>query len=139
MTTVRRFLNAALVVVALVAAPAWAATLTWTNPATYVDGSALVSADIASTKIEWASTTAFTTVIGSQVVTGSAVTATAPDPAVGAQFCYRVSTTVVAAKGGGTSAPSNNVCKTKPFSNPSPPTLLDAIIAWLRRFFGHFA
>ena len=29
--------------------------------------------------------------------------------------------------------PSNIACKSKPFPNPNPPTLLDAVIAWIKR------
>lgn len=124
---------------ALVALPAFAATVTWTNPASYTDGSALVAADIASTTIEWSNTSPFGTVAGSQVVNGSASTATAPDPAAGATRCYRAKTTVIAAKGGQTSVPSNVSCKTAAFPAPNPPTLIDVILAWLRRVWGHFA
>src|SRR5678815_2192926 len=96
---------------ALVAFPVSAATVTWTNPTSYSDGSALVAADIASTTIEWSNGTTFGTVNGSQVVTGSATTATVPDPAAGSSRCYRAKTTVIAAKGGQTSDPSNVSCK----------------------------
>lgn len=128
----------ALLLALLLPLPILAATISWTNPTTFSDGSPLVGADIASTKVEWAATSAFTTVLGSVSASGAATsTALAADPATGAQLCYRASTVAVAAKGGGTSVPSMNICRTKPFSNPSPPTLLDAIIAWLRRVFGH--
>jgi len=123
----------------LVALPALGATLTWTNPTTYSDGSSLVAADIASTTIEWSNGTTFGPVAGSQIVNGSATTATAPDPAAGTSRCYRVKTTVVAAKGGLTSDPSNVSCKSAPFPKPNPPTLLDVILAWLRSIFGRFA
>lgn len=99
-----------------------AASLTWVNPTAFTDNSPLVPADIASTLIEWSNTSPFSTVAGSQVVTGAAQAATAPDPAAGGVRCYRASTKVVAAKGGGTSAPSNVSCKTVAFPNPSPPT-----------------
>lgn len=124
---------------ALVAFPASAATLNWTHPTSYSDGSALVVADIASTTVEWSNGTTFGTVAGSQVVAGSANTVTAPDPATGASRCYRVKTTVVAAKGGLTSDPSNVACVTRPFPKPNPPTLIEAILAWLRGIFGRFA
>ena len=118
----------------LAAAPVWAATLTWTNPTSFSDGSPLVAADIASTKVEWAASNAFLSVVGSLSVAGAATTtSSAPDPAAGGTFCFRVSTVAVAAKGGGTSVPSNIACKSKPFPNPNPPTLLDAVIAWIKR------
>lgn len=129
----------ALALLALVALPVSAATITWTNPTTFSDGSPLVAADIASTTIEWSNGTTFGTVTGSQVVNGAATTATVPDPAAGSSRCYRAFTTVIAAKGGGSSIPSNVSCKAKPFANPNPPTIIDVILAFLRRVFGWFA
>lgn len=126
-------------IAALVAFPAFGATITWTNPTSYSDGSALVAADIASTTIEWSNGTTFGTVTGSQVVNGSVTTATAPDPVTGSSRCYRAKTTVVAAKGGLTSAPSNVSCKAVPFPAPNPPTLLDVLLAWLKSLWGRFA
>lgn len=123
----------------LVALPASAATLNWTHPTSYSDGSALAVADIASSTVEWSNGTTFGTVAGSQVVTGTANTAVAPDPAAGASRCYRVKTTVIAAKGGLTSDPSNVACVARPFPKPNPPTLIEAILAWLRSVFGRFA
>jgi hypothetical protein len=124
---------------ALVALPASAATITWTNPTQYEDGSALAAADIASTTIEYSNGTTFGTVAGQVVVNGSATTGTAPDPAAGASRCYRAYTTVVASKGGGRSVVSNVSCKTAAFPNPKPPSLIDVILAWLRSVFGRFA
>jgi hypothetical protein len=115
------------------------AVVTWAHPTAYSDGSALVAADIASTTIEWSNGSTFGTVNGSQVVTGTATTATAPDPAAGSSRCYRARTTVVAAKGGQTSAPSNVSCKSVPFPAPNPPTLIDVILAWLRSVWSRFA
>ena len=113
----------------LVSFSAFGATLNWTHPTSYSDGSAL----------EWSNGTTFGTVAGSQVVTGTANTATAPDPAAGSSRCYRVKTTVVAAKGGQTSDPSNVACVNRPFPKPNPPTLLEVLIAWIRSLFGRFA
>jgi len=124
---------------ALVAFPALADTVSWTHPTSYTDGSALVVADIASTTIEWSNTNPFGTVAGSQIVTGSANTATTPNTPAGTTRCYRAKTTVVAAKGGQTSVPSNVSCKTVPFPAPNPPTLIDVILAWLRGVFSRFA
>lgn len=123
----------------LVSFSAFGATLNWTHPTSYSDGSALAVADIASTTVEWSNGTTFGTVAGSQVVTGTANTATAPDPAAGSSRCYRVKTTVVAAKGGQTSDPSNVACVNRPFPKPNPPTLLEVLIAWLKSLFGRFA
>jgi hypothetical protein len=126
-------------VAAFVAFPAFAATVTWTNPTSYSDGSALAPADIASTTIEYSNGTTFGTVAGQVVVTGSVTTATAPDPAAGTSRCYRAKTTVIAAKGGQTSDPSNVSCKAVPFPKPNAPTILDVILAWLRGIWGRFA
>ena len=123
----------------LVSFAASAATLNWTHPTSYSDGSALAVADIASTTIEWSNTQPFGTVAGSQIVNGTANTATAPDPAAGGVRCFRVKTTVIAAKGGQTSDPSNVSCVTRPFPKPNPPTLLEAIIAWIKGLFSRFA
>lgn len=123
----------------LVMPNAFAATVSWTNPTAFTDGSPLVPADIASTTVEWSSTQAFTAVVGSLVVNGAATSTTAPpNPQAGQTLCYRARTTVVAAKGGGQSAPSNVSCKTAPFPNPNPPSLLDVILAFVRRVFGWF-
>lgn len=124
---------------ALVAFPAFGATVTWTNPTSYSDGSALAPADIASTTIEYSNGSTFGTVAGQVVVTGAATTGIAPDPAAGASRCYRARTTVIAAKGGQTSVPSNVACRTAAFPAPNPPTLLDAILAWIRGLFSRFA
>lgn len=125
---------------ACVCLPAMAANVSWNNPATFSDGSALVAADIASTTVEWSNGTTFGTVNGSQVVPGSATSAVVPDPAVGASRCYRAKTTVVAAKGGLTSDPSNVFCKAVPFPKPNPPTnFIEQLIAWLRSIFSRFA
>jgi hypothetical protein len=122
------------------AAMAGTANVSWTNPTQFEDGTALAPADIASTTVEYGSCTgtAFGTKAGQQVATGSASTLVISNLAP-ATYCFRAATTVVAAKGGGTSTFSNVASKVVPFSNPKPPTLLDVIIAWLRRVFGHFA
>ena len=74
-TPVRKLLAAAFVCyLFLAAAPVWAATLTWTNPTSFSDGSPLVAADIASTKVEWAASNAFLSVVGSLSVAGAATT-----------------------------------------------------------------
>lgn len=109
---------------AFVGLSANAATITWTNPTQYTDGSPLVAADIASTVVEWSATQTFVAQIGSVIVNGSATTATAPDPPAGQTWYYRARTTVIAAKGGGQSAPSNVASKTTPFSPPNPPSNL---------------
>jgi hypothetical protein len=89
--------------------------------------------------VEWSNGTTFGTVNGSQVVTGAATSVVLADPPGGTSRCYRARTTVIAAKGGGTSGPSNVTCRAVPFPNPKPPTLLDVILAWLRSIWGRFA
>lgn len=131
-----KYLAALLLFVAL---PASAANITWTNPTTYSDGSPLVAADIASTTIEYSNGQTFGTVAGQVVVTGASTTGVAPDPAAGATRCYRARTTVIAAKGGQTSGPSNVSCKSAPFPAPNPPSIIDVILAWLRSIWGRFA
>lgn len=122
----------------LVAAPVWAApvTVTWTNPTEYDDGSVLVSGDIASTSIEYSQGTSFGAVAGVHTATGSAVSATIERPP--GNWCFRGRTTVVAAKGGKTSPNSLAYCMAVEWPAPKPPTLLGAIVAFLKQFFGRF-
>ena len=109
----------------LVAGHSYAATVTWTNPTAYTDGTPMPASDIASTVVEWSATQAFTAQLGSVIVNGAATSTTAaPDPAPGATLCYRARTTAIASKGGGQSAPSNVSCKTGAFPPPNPPTNL---------------
>lgn len=126
----------------LLAVPAFAGTanVTWINPTQYDDNTTLAPADIASTTIEFGtcSGSSFGTKAGQVVVTGAATVATVENLTPGA-WCFRAFTTVVAAKGGGRSAVSNVASKTVPFPNPKPPSLLDVIIAFFKRLFGHFA
>jgi hypothetical protein len=122
---------------ALVSFAGQAAVVTWTNPTSYTDGTVLASADIASTTIEWATTSAFVSVAGSQVVAGAATSATVPDPAAGVSRCYRAKTTTTAAKGGLTSGPSNVSCKTGSYSAPNPPSIVDVVLAWVRAMLQH--
>lgn len=124
--------------------PASAATITWTNPTGGVqDGKnvAIAPADIARSTIEYANGSTFGSVAGTVQVAGAATSGTAPDPSPGASRCYRVTTTLVAAKGGLTSGPSNVVCRSVEAGpvQPNPPSLLDVLVAWLRRIFGHYA
>jgi hypothetical protein len=121
-----------------------AAVVTWTHPTGGVQDGNPVSvavADIASTTIEWSNGLTFGTVNGSQVVTGTATTVTLPDPAPGTSRCYRARTTLVVARGGLTSTPSNVDCKAVPAGpvQPNQPTLLGVLIAWLKSIFSRFA
>jgi hypothetical protein len=113
------------------------ATINWTLPTSYTDGSALVVADVASVTLEWSDGLTFGTVAGSQVIVGSATTVTRVQPP--GSRCYRAFVTVVAAKGGQSSVPSNASCKLVPFPSPNPPTIIDIIIAWLKAHFPRFA
>jgi hypothetical protein len=123
---------------------AFAAVVNWTHPTGGVqDGNAVsVSlAQIASTTVEWSNGATFGAVNGSQVVPAPAATVTLPDPAPGTSRCYRSRTTLVAAVGGLTSAPSNVSCKSVPAGpiTPNPPTIVDVILAFLKRLFSRFA
>jgi hypothetical protein len=132
----------AAVAVCLLSSAAFAGTanITWINPTQYDDNTTLAPADIASTTVEYGtcSGSAFGTKAGQVVVTGSLTAATVENLTPGA-WCFRAFTTVVAAKGGGRSAASNVASKTVPFPNPKPPSLLDVIIAFIKRLFAHFA
>lgn len=106
----------------LVSLPAVAApvVVTWTNPVTFVDGTTLAPADIASTKVEYSAGTTFGTVAGSATASGSAATVTIDRPP--GPWCFRAQTTVVASKGGGTSSFSSVACTNIAFPNPNAPT-----------------
>jgi hypothetical protein len=130
---------------ALAAAPLWAApiTVSWTHPTSGVQDGAPVGvalADIASTTIEYSTSTSFSPIIGSVVVPAPA-SSTVIDRPVGT-WCFRGKTTLVAAKGGQTSdASMSSACRTVAPGpvKPNPPTIIDAILAFLKRIFGHFA
>lgn len=117
----------ALVLLGVLEAVAYAGTVTatWVNPTTYVDGSALLPADISRTRLEYGSCsgTAFGTRIGDLIVTGSATTLTATLPP--GTYCFRAYTTAKGVE----SAASNLVTKVMPQPAPSPPTLtvIDAV------------
>jgi hypothetical protein len=134
----------ALLVIALslIALPAFAgtATVTWTNPTSYSDASALVPADIASSTVEYGTCNgaAFGTKAGQVVTAGAATSAVVNNLTPGA-WCFRVSTTVTAAKGGQTSDFSAVATKSVAFPKPNPPSIIDVIIAFIKRLFGHFA
>ena len=125
-----------LFIIAMLASPtAFGATITWTNPTSFDDGSALVSADIASTTIEWSNSNPFGTVDGRQVVQGAATTAQVPNVPSSTTRCFRARTTVVTSKGGLSSEPSNVACLTSPASAPRPPTIVEALLSFMRRLF----
>lgn len=96
--------------------------VTWTNPTTRTDGSALTAAQIGSTEVEYGtcSGTAFGTPTGAQSVTGAATTLTVTNLAAGT-WCFRARTVDT---GSNHSAWSAVVSKVVPVAPPSPPTLV---------------
>lgn len=128
-------LVAGLAVVPVFAAPV---TVTWTHPTSYSDGSPLVVADIASTTVEYGSCngSSFGTKAGQVVVNGPAASAQIERPP--GTHCFRAATTVIASKGGGTSTFSNVASKVVPFPSPNPPTIIDVIVAFVKRLLGWF-
>lgn len=105
----------------LVGAAAFAGTvnLSWTNPTTYTDNTAIGSTDITQTRIEYGSCsgTAFGTKAGQQIVNGSA-TADAITLAAGT-YCFRAYTTALGVE----SAASSVTTATVTQSAPNPPVL----------------
>jgi hypothetical protein len=94
------------------------AVVTWTNPTTRTDGSALTSAQIGSTEVEYGtcSGTAFGTVTGTSATTGAGTSLTISNLAPGT-YCFRV---FAIEAGGGTSGPSNIPTKTITIAPPVP-------------------
>lgn len=140
MKTLALFLAAGAALLSTDSALAASAAVSWTLPTQYEDGSTLAGADIASTTVEYGtcSGTAFGTKAGQVVATGGASSATVNNLAPGT-WCFRAFVTTVAAKGAVSSGFSNVASKTVPFPAPKPPTLVDVILAFLRRVFGWFA
>lgn len=126
----------------LVAAPLWAgqATVTWILPTVFADGTALVPADLASTTVEYGTCTgtAFGTKAGQVVVNSPGTTGVVTNLTPGA-WCFRAFVTTIVAKGSISSIPSMVASRSVAFPAPNPPTILDVIIAFFRRLFGHFA
>ncbi|MFO1465881.1 MAG: hypothetical protein U1F35_05485 [Steroidobacteraceae bacterium] len=102
------------------AAYAGTATVTWTNPAQYTDGTALAAADITQTRVEYGSCsgTTFGTKAGQQIVAGSATSA-AITLAAGT-YCFRAYTTAKGAE----SVASNVTSATVAQPAPNPPVLV---------------
>lgn len=101
------------------------ATVTWTNPVTYTDGSALASSAISGSKLvcTFTPTTGAATAcaLSASSVSGNAQTITTAltYPAIGGSACFSVITTA----GGVDSAPSvTPACKTFTPLQPNPPT-----------------
>lgn len=125
-------------IAALVALPALAATTTanWTNPTQYVDNSPLPGAAITRTRIEYGTCVAgaFGVKAGEFISNGNDTMEVSPNFAPGT-YCLRAFTTA----SGVESAASNIATVTVPQSAPKPPTLLEAILAWLRSIWGRYA
>lgn len=102
-------------------AHAGTATVSWTHPTTYTDGSALALTDISQTRIEYGTCagTAFGTKAGEQIATGTATTVTITNLAVGT-WCFRGYTTAKGVESG----PSVVASKVVPQAAPNPPTLV---------------
>jgi hypothetical protein len=98
------------------------ATVTWTNPTTRTDGSALLSSQIGSTRVEWGtcSGSAFGTAQGNQSTTGAATSATINNLAPGT-YCFRAATIDTA---GLQSGWSNIASKVVPVAPPTPPVIV---------------
>lgn len=106
-------------------AQAASVTVTWTNPSTNADGSALASTAITGTRVEYGSCsgTAFG-VKSSETITTGAVTSTVFTLGPGT-YCFRAYTRSAA----GESAASNVASKTIVAPVPSPPTLVTIAVA----------
>lgn len=93
------------------------ATVTWTNPTTRTDGSALTGA--ISTRVEWGTCngTAFGSAVGEKTATGTSTTVTLP----AGSYCFRAFTRD---SSNVESAASNVLAKLVPVAPPNPPTLV---------------
>lgn len=101
------------------------AHVTWTNPTTNTDGSAIPASGagaLTGTRVEYGSCngTAFGTATGSVTVNAPATTATITGFVPGATHCFRAFSRN---SYGGESAASNVAAKTFPTPTPNPPTL----------------
>jgi hypothetical protein len=128
-----RTLIACVLLLVSFAASAGTATVSWTNPTTYTDGTALVAADITSTTVEYGSCvgTSFGVKAGQSVVTGAGTSVVIT--LVPGTYCFRAATTAK----GVTSGFSNVATKTIVQPAPNPPSIVDVIIAWLRSWLAH--
>lgn len=124
---------------ALLAFPVLAATVTvsWTNPTAYTDNSPLPASAITRTRIEYgtcAAGGAFGTRAGEFVSAGNDTSEASPNLAPGT-YCLRAYTTA----SGVESVASNIASVAVVQPAPRPPTLLQALVAWLRGVFSRFA
>jgi hypothetical protein len=98
------------------------AVVTWTNPTTRTDGSALTSAQIGSTEVEYGtcSGTAFGTVTGTSATTGAGTSLTISNLAPGT-YCFRARTHDTA---NNVSDWSSIASKVVPVAPPNPPVIV---------------
>lgn len=123
---------ALLLLLASVAATAGTATVSWTNPTSYTDGTALALADITQTRVEYGSCsgTAFGTKAGEVKIAGAATT-TGAITLPAATYCFRAFTTAKGVE----SAASVVASRAVPQSAPNPPmlTTIDVVAYKMRQ------
>lgn len=119
-------------------------TLSWQNPTSYTDDSPLNPGDIVSHRIQWTGDCpgfAFVAPENNLVVQGNATTAVV-NVTPGSR-CFRVFVTARTPGANETleSGASNVVAKAvfEDAKQPRPPSLLDAIIAWVKSIFARWA
>ena len=96
---------------------AWAATLSWTGPTTYTDGSAIPAADQARiTYTPYTGASASGPWTARPATVAGATSATVPDPSPGATLYYTVDATLDGMTSAKVSPP---VSKTAPYRMPS--------------------
>jgi len=110
-------LGAVLLFLLMSTAFAGEATITWTNPTTRTDGSALTGA--ISTRVEWGTCngSSFGSAVGEKIATGTSTTVTLP----AGSYCFRAFTRDSANV---ESAASNVIAKLIPAAPPNPPVLV---------------
>jgi hypothetical protein len=115
------------------------ATLTWTHPTAFTDGTPLTPAMLANTRIEFGSCAgaAFGTKTGEVNLAPTFLTTTITGLAPGT-WCFRAYSKTIAIYGGLESAPTGVVSKVIPFPAPNPPVLSTIVtIAYeLRQYSG---
>lgn len=99
-------------------AHAGTATVTWTNPTTKEDGTALAASAILRTEVEYSTSSTFASGVSTANAAGAATSLVIPS--IGPGTYYFRAFTVSAA---GRSGASNVASKVVPDSPPSPPTL----------------
>jgi hypothetical protein len=105
----------------MVSGEALAATLSWTAPATYTDGTAIPAAKIATITYKTYTGSASTGPWTAGSTTGAgALSATVPEPAPGTTMWYTIDCTL----DGQVSGKAAAVSKISPYKNPNPPANL---------------